>query len=106
MNGHGADWAVTFAVGAVLLGVLGFVTGYPEITVAGYVMLFGAIGAIASDTITPNSVLAAASFAIAVAGVGVTIIGYALSNEAVQVGGIAVVVVATCVAIAELWGKK
>lgn len=106
MNGHGTDWAVTLAVAAVLLGILGLVGGYPPVTIAGYVLLFGAIGVIASDSITPSSVLAAAAFAIAVAGIGVTIIGYALANEAMQFGGIAIVVAATCVAIGELWGMK
>lgn len=104
MNGTGAEWAHALAVGALLFGIVGTLLEAPWITIAAFVMLFAALGAIVTDTTSPDNVLAVSGFVVGIVGGGATIAGYAIGSDLLAFGGLVVVVLATVVTVAEMWG--
>lgn len=103
MNSTGSDWAVAMSVGAVLLGIVGELAAAPAFTVAAFVLFFAAIGAIMSDSVSSQKVLAVSGVVVGITGLGAALIGAVIGSGLLTFGGLSVGVVATVVTIAEMW---
>lgn len=103
MNGNGDDWSVALAVIAVVIGSAGILGDHAPLTVAAWILLAAAIVAIVADRTTPELALASCATGVVIVGTAATFTGYLINSEPIAYGGLTIAVVASVVAIVEMW---
>jgi hypothetical protein len=105
VNGNGDDWSIALAVLAVGMGAAGIITDTAVLTIAAWILLIGAIIAIAGDSVTPELTLASCAVGVVFVGLAGTVAGFAVGSDVIAYGGLSICVIGFVVAVAEMWGS-
>lgn len=100
------DDALALALGAYVVGLVGWLLDLPGFVITAFVLTPLALVVLATDDRHEPRQGFSVALAIAVGAVGVAVVGYVVDSTSVTTGGYALAVISVAVAIGEGWAWK